>query len=202
MKIASKASTLLLLASVIVIPLSGCSGNIGPMPTTETQAVAIKPNDGRLNDNTDLYKGANNTSENNISETVSGFYKRVSSSESFSLLDSNNPNNSVTLTETYKDAVSYAHKGASSNADMYLVFTKLTNSLNSVPSKESYSLVLNPSNIKVKGATAVVDTIGATENIAGKPSLITSDRANTIHMIEVSGEWYIDITATKASWVK
>lgn len=199
MHIASKMSTLFLLATLVITPLAACEKS-NVLDTTKETASQSRPDDGRIRDNTDV--GSNDSAAMNVASAVEGFYRSIGTPEIRSVILTNKDQDFDKLATAYKGAMAYTHQGTSSDTGVYTVFRSLSNNMEILSTKDAYTITVNPSKVTVKGKTATVDTIGSTEIINGKPTLVTEGRATIIQMIEKDGEWFVDVPATMQQGVK
>lgn len=201
---AVKSGTAILLTSFMLVTLSACSEPGGPVfaQGSETPAPVVKADSKVPFDNTDVYKGSAAEKPAKIAMVVENFYREVASHE---VRDEDKQNQALEDTaeakaqkQTYAGVKEYVYQGSLSDAAAYDFFRSLAPKNLPAASGEfyTYEILLDKSKVHAGENNATVSFEDSYSVLNKVPTKITAGTFKDLKMVQINGEWLIDIPST------
>lgn len=204
LKTTAKSGIAIIISSVFVLGLAGCSDPGGPkFASAGTPAPPMTAADSKEPfDNTDVYKGNNADVPAKAAMAVEGLYRTANSYETRQASkqdESLEPSlQAEAQKKTYAAAKEYVYQGSMPDAAVYEWFKTLTPE--TLPaagtSKYTYEILVEKSKVAVSDKTAVVSLEDSYSVKDGSPVKIPKEKSKTIKLTKVNGEWLIDVPGT------
>ena len=204
LKTTAKSGVALLVSSIIMLGLAGCSEPGGPqfLKAGETAPPIVKSDSKTPFDNTDVYKGNSADVPAKAAMVVEDLY-RVAASYDTRLADKQNSSLSADAQtaaqeKTYADVKELVYQGSMNDAAVYEWVKSLapTDLPEAGTSKYTYEILVEKSKVTVSDNTAVVSLDESYKVKDGIPVKTPKGAGKNFKMTKINGEWLIDIPGT------
>lgn len=201
---AVKTGTALILSSLMLATLSGCSDAGGPAFAADgtTPAPVVVATGKAPHDNTDVYKGSDAEKPAKIAMVVEDYYRQVTS---YSVRAADKSNQTLPDAEQAKEqaknfaeAKTYVYKGSLTDAALYDYFRSSlpANLPDAGTDNYTYEILIDKSKVKAGENDATVSFEDSYGVLGKNPTKINKGALKDIKMVQINGEWLIDVPST------